>query len=504
MSSKNEYINILGAYNITGEFAEVLADLFAHYSDNYIADIASQYYNSSTLKAVNIDAILQLALDHGYSVFRGYNPMLTLSLYATENRMYMQPLQEIYSYGNSFFYFGNELPAIYDFGVERAVETKIIFTRIGKRVIRTENVNSEMYIIDDENPISEHVAFFIEYQQSNNTVIEFVKHTNKPFLYWSFINDNTIISNNQNERLENLYDILVMTTPRWGLYIRISDKLLNKIKSMQATLRIEYVNYNTFGELDDNSVINRLYQYIIDHYKLGIVEPASGSLSAHVPRANVETIRRRIQEGAKFNGIIRSVTDIQTAIYEAIKGYVLDIETFFVRDNNGNIKYYIIYINHPNYSISQVEQLFNDIIFTHFASNLPAVTINNNSLSSSFQAYYATPITLRVEYKYTGNKTSVVIRNFTDYMFGFRRKIIKKIKPLEWQTFLSKMSFISSLDVFDVYIDGNIVYSMNNTVLDTELTLIDIEGFRNEILNGNIPNESNYFKYIENIEIYEI
>ncbi len=109
MAAFDEYIGILSKYNIQGDFANILAELLAYYSENYLANVAGSYYNSSTLKAVNEDSLMQLALDHGVNIFRGRNPIVRVNVILDPNApvdyLYFQPLQEIFSYGYIVFLF---------------------------------------------------------------------------------------------------------------------------------------------------------------------------------------------------------------------------------------------------------------------------------------------------------------------------------------------------------------------------------------------------------------
>lgn len=523
MAAYQEYLSIIARYGIEGEFANVLAELLAFYSENYLADIASSFYNSSILKAVNEDSLMQLSLDHAVPIFRGYNPKVELFVKLADDAIvdfvYLQPLQEIFSYGSSFFYFDSEIPVAIRKGEYTRIS--IVYANKAKRVINYQNPKNEIFVLDDENIISEHLAFYLTKTRGDTNQIAYYQHTKYPYLFWGFINSeytNSLTDNNQNT-LNGLFHILVLTTPRWGIYVKLSKVFFSQIQQNNSFIRLEYLNY--VPQINNLEHINKLVAHLRDKMNL-LVDTTSMVVSGAIPPDSVEIIREKTQLSPKFNGIIRSITDYQALLYDMLKKYVIDakIYHYLSPDSNSgfvNISYLILFIRSSLFTAIDVVSYFDEVVKQFFAKNLPRLPVTSSItntgtyyfLEGGFTMIEALPVEIAVYYNVESNDKNIVHNLFLNYLNGFTGKLQEEIDPKAWLTFLSKMAQVEKVTAFSVWVNRpnsppQNIYSLDYYNNPEDLKLIKTQKFFDDLNNNQFDPNFPYFEYINTIAVYNI
>ncbi len=531
MSSKDEFLSIITRHGFSGDVANLLADLFAFYSDKYLTDIASQYYNSSVAKAANIDALLQLSLDHAYPVWRGTNTTLEFGIIEAKAPITLQPLQEIFSYGSHFFYYGGREPIYLGSENERDRVVPIIYANKAKRVLEFGLNRNEIYVIDDEDIISEHVVFYILYEYNNLIQQDHIKHTRYPSKFWGYISD-------ANPDNPNAYDILVLTTPGFGLYAKFSERITRFEKTRK--IRLEYLNWTS--AMPNREILARFYAHLSDKLKLVLYrvnnigdERSYFRISSHTPQDSDLSIRNKIMEGARFNGIIRSITDIKTWMEEEIVDMIYDMRSFhFI--NSGvsatsrlpNIYYVFVVILRPGYTLNDVDSIVSARLPSVWYTNFPMLNIQSlsdstgsiynaiNSITGSAPAVNispsdiivieAIPCTLTIHYSVVSSNKNLVYGDLLEYTSQFVDRLIEVIEPTDIFTRLSKNANVERVDYFAVSMsydyNGNTFSKVFFRYFTSEFTVhaIDIygEGSANSITNSN-TNTVYLFPYSERI-----
>ena len=537
MSAYNEYIGILRSYNIEGEFAEVLANLLAYYSENYLADVAAQYYNSSLLKATNEDSLMQLAMDHAVSLYRGSNYAITLPVILSNNgtipSLYFQPLQEVFSYGNHFFYFGGEQPINIIPEDNSVTYLKLIYTNKAKKVLNLElsNTKNEMFVLDSDGIISEHLAFYMIQTIRDVDYIRYIPYTSKPYFYWGVhINSLQDLENiENNEELSSLLKpLLVITTPRWGLQIKMAEYFYIKYVKNQGSLkfRLEYLNWTS--NIPTVEILNKLAETLQDKFALVVIDNNFLDYSAPLPPQDPSKAIEKIQLSSRFNGIIRSIIDYSAFLNDILEGYIKDARIFYTIENQNNsgalMKYYLLYIAQENIigggtqiDSSEVAARINENIRKYFMLNLPHIEVNDNFLAidpleiTLIEAY---PVLLRLEISIRSADVNIAKKSLENYLSGLKDKLIDVVPVEQIFAFLNKIPVVDAVLIFRVYKKIINEYIMPLVLVYTNephhaqeidlnsKKLINIEGYRQALENNMAPDIiSNYFQYIKDIEI---
>lgn len=521
MAARDEYMRILNAHGFSGDVANLLVDMFVHYSEHYLADVLGQYYNSSILKASNMDALLQLSLDMGYPVWRGSNTVISINIKNANAFVAMQPLQEVFSYGNHFFYYAGDEPITLSPDKNPSSSIKLVHTTIPKRVIEFKLDKNEIYVIDDKNPISEHIAFYVIYSQGVYTNVSHVKHTRIPRQFWAFTADI-----NPEENSSFLKDILVLTTPDYGIYVKFSNRILDY--SGIKKIRLEYLNFT--GMLTNFDILIKLYDHLTNKLGLELFESMDNlesqrnlfKITTPTPPEDEKSIRENLTKGIRFNGIIRSITDIATYIREEFMEQLYDIKIFHYIDKKNiasdvklpNIFYLLIVIPKPGFTVQDIYNFYQLNIQSIWHSNLPKLNmlyfgsnvdyqnIINNTETNVIQVNPSdiviaepAPVRLIIRYDYEGYNKNIVRAELMEYTAKYVNKIIELINPNEIFTFFAKNdnvkqinSFVISLELKDS--NGNLIevpflhYGYMNYTVHTKGLEMTEEYF------SNIPKDS--------------
>ncbi len=437
--------------------------------------------------------------------------------------------------GTSFFYFGGESPMAVT--KNDWTQLPLIYSKKSKRKLDYSNEKNEIFIIDDSEIISQHIAFYVTKTQGDTNYIQHYKHTEKPFMFWGFIDSeyDSQMNTAPESTLMQLAHILVLTTPKWGIYVKYSREFFNAIKGTQSKIRIEYLNYTS--SILNTEAINKLIGHLTD--KVGLVtDPNNMDIIAAVPPENVGRIREKVQIGTRFNGIIRSITDYQAVLYEMFKEYVIDVRVFHYYDQNTQqvtqnnaaivtLGYIIVFIPMLGTTYSQIYDYFSNSVQSFFVRNLPAIPVLNQLSQSSgaFMLVEATPVTVIVRYNIISSDHNIVQNLFLTYLQGFAGKLIEKLDPRDWLTYLTKLAQVERVLNFEVSVLDEINTS-SNTSTGPNITppnqtqnytiifalgwssneggtwrLLDINGFRRE-RNPDNNTARQYFKYISRIEAY--
>lgn len=481
METRDRFLSIVKAHGFDGEVANLIADMFTYYVDVYLTEIAGQYYNSSVLKATNMDSLLQLSLDLAYPVWRGTNLIIEFTVLQADNPLFLQPLQEIYSYGGHFFYYGGEKNEFIDPSQSDNKTIKIIYSQKPKRVIEYNLNINEISVLDDTSIISEHVAFFVIYQRENVVYADYVQHTRWPSQFWSFISD-------ANDQVLNPKDILVLTAPTMGIYAKFSDRVTRFDKTRK--IRLEYLNY-TPGQ-PPAEILAKLYTHITDN--IGFRLLAYDTLEAPESHFLIKSftapddrkhIIDNLTEGARFNGVIRSITDVKNFMYEILRDKIYDIRSYFyVRDTGlsstnpvPNIYYIILIIPRPDTTITELSSIVNAQISQFWHTNYPRLRINFVQAANSpdflasliqqqsagastptlvypsdFLVMSPIPTALEVEYSATTIDPGALYADISLYLDQYINKIIDTIDPRDIFTYMAKNSNVSKIKFFRVSI----------------------------------------------------
>lgn len=522
MSSKDEFLSIITNHGFSGDLANLLADLFAFYSDKYLTDIASQYYNSSVAKAANIDALLQLSLDHAYPVWRGTNTTLEFGIIEAQAPITLQPLQEIFSYGSHFFYYGGKEPIYLSDANKKDTIVPIIYANKSKRVLEFGLNRNEIYVIDDEDIISEHVVFYILYEHNNLIQQDHIKHTRYPSKYWEYVSD-------ANPNDSKAHDILVLTTPGFGLYAKFSDRITRFEKTRK--IRLEYLNWTS--AIPNKEILARFYAHLSDKLKLVLYrmnsfddERSYFRISSHTVQDSDLSIRYKIMEGARFNGIIRSITDIKTWMEEEIVDMIYDMRSFHFIDSNvsassqlPNIYYVFVVILRPGYTLNDVNNIVSVRLSSAWYTNFPMLGItylsdSTSGLYSSISSITgnapawnispsdiivieAIPCTMTIHYSIISSNKNLVYADLIEYTSQFVDRLIDFIEPTDIFTRLSKNANVERIDYFSVTVsydyNGNTFSKTFFRYFTSEFTIHAVDVFGGENVptltdnNTNVP-----------------
>jgi len=548
-SVREDIATIVRSYGYSGEIADMLIDMFNYYVNEHLIKIAGQFYNSSTFKTQNIDAALQLSLDHSVPVSRGDNTTLLVNIYAT-GPLTFAPLQEIFSYGNHFFYVKSRHYIQIDTGFSYRLE--LAYTNKGKRILEykltipeevnqqneTENYSrrafyNDIYIIDDTSPISNEVAIYGTYKMSdaagnvintNTIVLPYTKH---PFQFYLF----TYLENEDNY-LKDLYPILVLTTPRYGINLRINHRYLISVLSQNIDLRVEYLNHTP--AVPPGEILSLLIDHINQNFPVSSDSTYIEDIISYTQPHRLETIKYNVAEGTRFNGVIRSVSDFRNWLLNMTDLEIYDAQLFYhysptVGQNNNishiHIKYVIVIIadirqqgtinnfiqNHiyyirnlmPTLSIHSVSYQFPDFTRAVISSNNINISNNNATLPNpDIIIKYAIPIRIKIQASYVGTiNSSLVIRTFKDMLMRYQNKILEQIDPREFFTLFSRIGYVNYVSFFKVEVPiprgtntgNNDIYFLldttsnnNNNNVVIPIILVDKHAIFSDIINSSV------------------
>lgn len=524
MASRQEYIKIINQKGFYGPVADLLADLFAYYSDNYLADIAGQYYNASFLKATNEDALLQLALDTSYPVWRGTNPIVRLSISPyVPVPVKIQPMQELFSYGKHFFYYAGDRPLILSSdwrGSEPVVD--IVYAKKPKRVIEFTLNQNELNIIDDKEPISEHVACYLLYTLGNYNIEQYISHTRYPRTFWGLCGliNNSAPNNSDNACVVDpslLKDILILTTPRWGIHLKFSDNIFSYNNTRK--IRIEYLNHTT--NIDDFGIIDKLIEQLKNKYNIGDI--SFDSIIGATNKDSEMKIRTYLTDAGRFNGVIRSISDIKNFSNEMLAGIALDSKIYHYIDNtDGTIKYLVVFIVSPDF-IGDAVNAIKQNIQAFWRSNMPKLIIRNvNSITSASDTQdivvaSATPCQLEVRYTIKTENKNAVRTYMEEYLNRLVGVLIKEIRGSDILSYLSKNSLVFAVENMTITIippdePAAIIFYYNtvepyNYMPDRAVLLKEEEFYENVYSINTAPMQdtiTKYFRYISSYNIIDI
>ena len=548
---RDDIVNIVRSYGYEGEIADMLVDALSYYASEHLLSLAGQYYNSSLFKSKNQDAVLQLGLDHSVPVYRGENASLILRIQTT-GPLTFAPLQEVFSYGTHYFYVkskryiqipGNttyDLELVYADQQAAIVENKIsLFDIPGNNndsfdILLEEDINlpyqrgarnfiSNFYIINDKLPISEDVAIYAIYTKEGDNYNVLLPYTNRPndFYFFSIAYDL-----NQSGLVTEFYPILVLTTPRYGINIRLNHRYIIRRLASNVVIRTIYLNYTENLPPDD------VLSLLIDHVNRNFpVLPSSTvvlDVLSHKPPTGLETNRYRIAEWARYNGVIRSVSDINhwflnfsdVKIYDAKLITKID-PTTTSNTTNLSLYYYILYIsggyvsnndiinfiqNHKNYIYAALPTLpirvtSASILDNNFTTNYtfnwaPAgVNLNNSSPPCppgqncfSVEIIRVMPINVSITATYIGSyDVNLVRQTYRRSLESYAMRIIESIDPMVLFSLFTRVAHVNSVLRFYIFINNEMVFSIPNTTNSNNdiIKLIDYDtiGTSNPIAN---------------------
>jgi len=520
---RDDIVNIVRSYGYEGEIADMLVDALSYYVSEHLLSLAGQYYNSSLFKAKNPDAVLQLGLDHSVPVYRGENASVILRIQTT-NTLTFAPLQEVFSYGTHYFYVKSkryiQIPANTTYDLELVysdqqvaiVENKLsLFTTKENPSSFTifleednnlpyqrgaRNFISNFYILNDKLPISEDVAFYAIYTKGNNNYNVLLPYTNMPTDFYFF---SIAYELNQVNSITELYPILVLTTPRYGINVRLNHRHILKQLASNVIIRTMYLNYTE--NLPPDDILSLMIDHVNRNFPVVPSETVILDVVSYRPPTGVETNRYRIAEWARYNGVIRSVSDINHWFlnFSDVKVYDSRLITKIKTDNSNNISlwYYILYIPKGNVSTNDMQ----DFIMEHrkyIYGSLPTLPISalttsmlNNNFVNNYVFNWApsganlnnssppcpsgqncfsilivplTPITIYISATYIGSYDVNLVRQaYRKSLESYLMKIIDSIDPMVWFSLFTRVAHVNSVLSFSISINGVVVFSIPNT-----------------------------------------
>jgi len=523
---RDDIVNIVRSYGYEGEIADMLVDALSYYASEHLLSLAGQYYNSSLFKSKNQDAVLQLGLDHSVPVYRGENASVILRIQTT-GPLTFAPLQEVFSYGTHYFYVKSkryvQLPANMTYDLELVyadqqaaiVENKISLfdtqNNSDSFTILLEDDNessyqkgarnfiSNFYIINDKLPISEDVALYAIYTKDNNNYNVLLPYTNTPTDFYFF---SIAYEINQLGTATEFYPVLVLTTPRYGINIRLNHRYIIRRLATNVIIRTIYLNYTENLPPDD------VLSLLIDHINRNFPVVPSGTtvldVLSYKPPTGLETNRYRIAEWARYNGVIRSVSDIShwflnfsdVKIYDA--KLVTRIEpTTTLSNTNLSLYYYILYIssdyvsnndiidfiqNHKAYIYASLPTLsingtstsiLNNSFTTDYNFNWAPVGVNSNSTGYpcpsgqncfSIKIVEVKPLTVAITATYIGSHdVNLVRQTYKRSLESYTMRIIESIDPMVLFSLFTRVAHVNSVLRFSIFINNEIVFSIPNT-----------------------------------------
>jgi hypothetical protein len=523
---RDDIVNIVRSYGYEGEIADMLVDALSYYASEHLLSLAGQYYNSSLFKSKNQDAVLQLGLDHSVPVYRGENASVILRIQTT-GPLTLAPLQEVFSYGKHYFYVKSkryvqipggttyDLELVYADQQAAIVENKISLFDIKDKdesltILLEEDSNSpyqrgarnfisNFYIINDKLPISEDVALYAIYTKDNNNYNVLLPYTNKPTDFYFF---SITYEFNASDLVTELYPILVLTTPRYGINIRLNHRYIIRRLASNVVIRTVYLNYTENLPPDD------VLSLLIDHVNRNFPVVPSGTVVldvlSHKPPTGLETNRYRIAEWARYNGVIRSVSDINhwflnfsdVKIYDAKLITKINPETTS-NTNMLSLTYYILYIsggyvsnndiirfiqNHASYIYAALptlpinvrsEVILDNSFTTNYTFNLaPAgVSLNNSGYPCppgqncfSIEIIQVRPITVSITATYIGSyDVNLVRQTYRRSLESYTMRIIESIDPMVLFSLFTRVAHVNSVLRFAIFINNAMVFSVPNT-----------------------------------------
>jgi hypothetical protein len=546
---RDDIVNIVRSYGYEGEIADMLVDALSYYASEHLLSLAGQYYNSSLFKSKNQDAVLQLGLDHSVPVYRGENASVILRIQTT-GPLTFAPLQEVFSYGTHYFYVKSkryvqipgsttyDLELVYADQQAAIVENKIsLFDSAANResfnILLDEDINSpypkgarnfisNFYVINDKLPISEDVALYAIYTKDNNNYNVLLPYTNKPTDFYFFSISYEL---NQLNQFTEFYPILVLTTPRYGINIRLNHRYIIRRLSSDVVIRTIYLNYTESLPPDD------VLSLLIDHINRNFpVIPSSTvvlDVLSHKPPTGLETNRYRIAEWARYNGVIRSISDISHWFlnFSDVKIYDAKLITRIKQEpsssNSLSLYYYILYISGGHVSINDIisfirnheayiyaalptlpisaisANILNNSFTTNYTFNwAPAgVNLNNsNSLCPSGQNCFSIevvevrPITIFITATYIGSyDVNLVRQTYRRSLESYTMHIIESIDPMVLFSLFTRVAHVNSVLRFSIFINNQMVFSIPSTTNGNNdiIKLVDYDtiGTSNPIAN---------------------
>jgi len=544
---------IVRSYGFTGEIADMLVDMFTYYVNEHLVKVAGQFYNSSTFKTQNLDAALQLGLDHSVPVSRGSNSFIRLRITATAPVTFA-PLQEVFSYGTHFFHVKSPYYIQLDTGMTYDLE--LVYTTKAKRIleydvtipIEQEQSQSDdeiigkrafyndIYIIDDAISISNEVAIYALYTSSDpededvNMIL--LPYTRHPYQFYLF----SYSGSEFHPYLKDLYPILVLTTPRYGINIRINHRYLIQTIKNNMRLRVEYLNYTP--AIPEGSALTRLIDHINQNFPVRPENTYISDIISFTSPHSIDTIKYNVAEGTRFNGVIRSVSDFRNWLLSMTDIDIPDARIFYMyspeyslNNNNNlsgmNIKYLMIIICESSqaYIISQfIQQHINYIKVLLPTLKMQAVeltddrpntvVIYSNSINQAqpTNVYVseadmilkiATPLTVTIRANYVGNiNKNTVVESYKDMLRKYQNRLIDILNPQELFSIFSKIKYVNYVTYFEVYApinlgqgDDGVYFSLgeNNNYVNRPMVLID----KNSIFNDMFNSEAYYIANFE-------
>ncbi len=545
---RDDIANIVRSYGYEGEIADMLVDALSYYVAEHLLSLAGQYYNSSLFKAKNPDAVLQLGLDHSVPVYRGENASVILRIHTT-NTLTFAPLQEVFSYGAHYFYVKSkryiqippntvyDLELVYSDQQAAIVENKLSlfsnnegessFTILleedddSLRQRGARNFISNFYILNDKLPISEDVAFYAMYTKDNNNYNVLLPYTNKPTDFYFF---SIAYELNQSDLVTELYPILVLTTPRYGINVRLNHRYIVRRLASNVVIRTVYLNYTE--NLPPDDVLSLMIDHVNRNFPVVPGDTVILDVLSYRPPTGMETNRYRIAEWARYNGVIRSVSDITHWFlnFSDIKVYDAKLITKVKNENNNSVSlwYYILYIpkgdvnvvdmenfimEHRKYiygalptlpiSALSVRVLNNNFVTTHTFNWAPqGVSLDNSGPPCpsgqncfSILTIPLTPIIVYINATYIGSyDVNLVRQSYKRSLESYIMKIMDSIDPMVWFSLFTRVAHVNSVLSFSVSINGVVVFSIPSTNGDQEnriIKLIDYDtiGSSNPVAN---------------------
>jgi len=550
---KDDIVNIVRSYGYEGEIADMLVDALSYYASEHLLSLAGQYYNSSLFKSKNQDAVLQLGLDHSVPVYRGENASVILRIQTT-GPLTFAPLQEVFSYGTHYFYVKSkryiqissgttyDLELVYADQQAAIVENKISLfdteANTGSFTILLEedrdlpyqqgarNFISNFYIINDKLSISEDVALYAIYTKDNSNYNVLLPYTNTPTDFYFF---SIAYELNQSESVTEFYPVLVLTTPRYGINIRLNHRYIIRRLASNVVIRTIYLNYTE--NLPPDDVLSLLIDHVNRNFPVLPSDTVVLDVLSYKPPTGLETNRYRIAEWARYNGVIRSISDIKhwflnfsdVKIYDAKLITKIKQTSTSSASNTTNLSlyYYILYISGGYVSDSDII----DLIQSHKAyiyaalPTLPTNAISASILDNSFTTNYTfnwvpvgvnlnnsgspcppgqncfiikivgvRPITVSITATYIGSyDVNLVRQTYKRSLESYTMRIIESIDPMVLFSLFTRVAHVNSVLRFSIFIDNEMVFSIPNTTNSNNdiIQLIDYDSIdtSNQVTN---------------------
>lgn len=428
-------MRILRRRGFDGEVAELLAEMMDYYSTNHLTKVLAQYYNQSLLRAPSLDAALQLAMDMGYPAYRGRLPTIRPTV-RFERPTQLTPLEVLHSSGGGMIVWAGKTPKTFDTtpaNLSIPLEMRLCATAPTTRPIPQGVM--EHYVIDDLIPISEDIAI---YQEDSNGQRTYWRITRHAWLFWG----ERVTDNPQMVK----YPVLAMTTQGYGLYLRFKNPT-------PPGLYISYLPLD-FANIPNYNNLIRSFQ----HPNIAIY-PSNQSIMVtpfRMPDTR-EVLFHKACESSRFNGFIRSNSDIGSLVREYFPDDVIDAR---VRETPNGLVVYIIpfQAGWVSTSINQLTSTINQ----HISDALPLQGPGP-----------ATPITYQemnaeswqINASIVGQDPLAVTQYMSDYLAEFLYRFLDEIDVRFWITKLARSELVDAITSFTVInLNTNTtIYSMGST-----------------------------------------